>query len=252
MARAGYCGACAANVYLDAGGACVNGHGPERITNAYEVPGARAPEPPPVPVAYAPSSAPAYAPAAPAPKKKRGGLIIALVLIALLLMCGCGVAGIVLYTRGSAVRVPQVVLPENTAARPRLQAGLTFLRAQATGDIKAFKSVMPSVTVKGVPELAWAQMLSLNAASPTTFSAPKWTGDSKVAVDYAGDGSKGALTLEIAQGAKLRAVLAPEASESEDATITLSQEPDGWKVLSLETPTGITTYDVATITALGK
>ena len=38
MAQAAYCSECGENVYVTEGGACPKGHGPERLSNHYEVP----------------------------------------------------------------------------------------------------------------------------------------------------------------------------------------------------------------------
>lgn len=107
MARAGFCSACGANVWLTPEGGCSNGHGPEFVSGSYETdPPTPAPAPTP---AQAAASATPVAPAAPAqtyidefgrsvdqfgdplpekPKKKTG-LIIAIVLLALIFLCGC-------------------------------------------------------------------------------------------------------------------------------------------------------------------
>lgn len=74
MAQAAYCSQCGANVYVGADGRCPRGHGPESLSNHYEVDDLPA----------APPSAVGQAP------KKSNTLLIVLVILGLFVVCGLG------------------------------------------------------------------------------------------------------------------------------------------------------------------
>ncbi len=98
MARAAFCSQCNANVYVTDDGRCPQGHGPESLSNFYEVTEepSIAPSPAPVdqPPAYTPKPSPAaaaYADASPVGAKPKSKLpIIIAIVVGLLLLCGIG------------------------------------------------------------------------------------------------------------------------------------------------------------------
>lgn len=104
MAQAAYCSQCGTNVYVGEDGRCPKGHGPESLSNYYEVadtPAASqtpsvaplevqlqapaADPPPPADIAYAESG-----PTGAAPKSGSKVLVIVAIIIGLLLICGIG------------------------------------------------------------------------------------------------------------------------------------------------------------------
>jgi hypothetical protein len=252
MARAGYCSECQENAYLGDDGGCPKGHGPGCVSGVYDV----ADEP----AATVPSSAPAAYAAAPvtsaaaAPKKKRTGLVITLVIVALLLLCGCGVGAYFIFVAAtgssSNTTIPPAVTTRNTKAE--IQAAFDFLKGLGSGDIELFKSVMPAETVKAVSKETWDSLMSAAVADPTKFGSLVWSGEKATADFSASDGSKGTMDFKIA-GAKFVVItLKPEASESEDATLTVVQESGRWTVTAFETIDGVLEFDPESVKAMGQ
>jgi len=96
MAKAAWCAACNANVYVTDDGTCPQGHGPENLSNFYD-----APELSPADHAVLDASAPAGKP------KSSRTLIIVLVVIGVLILCGvgacvAGVAGLAAFSESSS------------------------------------------------------------------------------------------------------------------------------------------------------
>ncbi len=85
MAKAAYCAACGANVYVTDDGTCPQGHAPENLSNFYEAPD------------LSPADHAVMDATAPVEKRKTNRtLIIVLVIVALIIVCGIGscVAGV--------------------------------------------------------------------------------------------------------------------------------------------------------------
>jgi hypothetical protein len=244
MARAGYCSACAQNVYLNADGGCVNGHAAEYVTNVYEVadaaPAASAPPaaaPYPVPV-VPPVASPYAAPVAP-PKKKRTGLIIALVIIGLLLLCGCGIGVFVVMAANfsdsatpsaSSSSGPTVSATE----KAKLEAALAFVKGITKGEAELVKSVMPAATLAAMPADFWTSFVESTAAgAASTLGKETWKGAS-VTIDAQAAGGPGTMTLSISatdpNTVQLHNVRADKTTN--DSTIELVDEEGAWKVLA--------------------
>jgi len=97
MAKAAHCAQCGANVYVGADGRCPKGHGPESLSNYYDVPDAAAATPAVSVPGAAEASAtaptatrPIGAPVPATPQKKSNALVIVLVILGLLVVCGVG------------------------------------------------------------------------------------------------------------------------------------------------------------------
>jgi len=259
VAQAGHCSECNDNEYLTEGGGCVNGHGPECITGVYDVPdpGAGVPEVAPA----APGYAPAPVTAAATPKKKRTGLVIAIVVILVLLLCvGAGVGGFLLFlpagsktTTGTGTSTPGSKPASKPAdAKARIEAGFAFLKGMGTGDIELFKTVMPDATVKQVPKETWDSLMTDAAADPTVFGELTFSGETGTATFSSSDGSKGTMDFKVVGTGTVVATLKPEASESEDATLTVVSENGRWTVTQFETIDGVLKFDPASVKALGQ
>jgi len=243
VTQAGFCSECNENVYLRADGGCANGHGPECVSGAYPVA-----DPSPAP------PAPAYAPAATvpaAPKKKRGGLVVVLVLVVLLLLGGCGVGGLLLF-RGLSSSDDGTAPAATRDAKAEVAAAFAFIKGMGSGDIELFKTVMPAETVKTVPKETWDSLMADAASDPTTFGALSWSAGTATATFSSGDGSKGSLDFKTAGTNLIVVTLKPEASESEDATLTVVQEKGRWTVTAFETVDGVLKFDPESVKALGQ
>ncbi len=232
MAKAGYCSACGQNVYLNETGACPNGHGPECVSGVYDVPAA-----------------------SPAPKKRRTGLVITLVVVGLLLLCGCSaVAGLLIFRASgpgsTPTSKPNSAKPSAADEKARVETAFSFLKAMGTGDQALFKSVMPAETVKTVPAESWDALLADAAADPTTFESPSWSGSAMTVAWSDSDGTKGTMEFRTVGADQVLATLKPEASESEDATVTVKSESGRWTVVKFETIDGPLEFDAESIKAL--
>ncbi len=250
MARAGYCSACAQNVYLTADGGCVNGHPASYVTNAYDVADAvPAAAPAPAPASMAPP-VPAYgAPVQAPPKKKRTGLIIALVLVGLLLLCGCAaVGGLVLFASDSRQETssqptPKVVVSKDDTAK--LEAALTLVKAMNTGDAELLKSVMPAATAAGVSPDFWTSFVQ-----STSADAPKLgTVDRKaetIVVETIYDAGTGSMTFTISptdgDSVDIHTVRADKSTT--DSVAKVGKEGEAWKVLALSNGTTTIPFDL--------
>lgn len=93
MPEAAFCSQCGENVYLTDDGRCPKGHGPESLSQHYDVPA-----PPPADQGSVEEPAPAAVPGTPTPggppqgapaKKSNKTLIIVLVVVGILLLCAC-------------------------------------------------------------------------------------------------------------------------------------------------------------------
>jgi hypothetical protein len=230
MARAGYCSACGNYVFLRADGGCGNGHGPEYVSNPYEVPDAPAPGYPPP--AYQP---PAYAaPVAAPPKKKRTGLVIIIVvLLMLLLLCGCGAI--------AAIAFGVIPNPMNMLASPahqKVQAAGTFFKAFSTADLVALPRSIPSAAAAAANPAFWTEKV-LSSTDKATFNSESWTGD-VLTQDYTdAEGAKRSIVYTAADGDKVSAIMSEGGQPSGDPILfTMVSEIGGWKVLAIGTPAG--------------
>jgi hypothetical protein len=273
MARAGYCSACAQNVYLDAAGGCVNGHAAEYVTNVYEVPDAApvpvapapvAPAPvvsaPPVaapyPVPAVPPMAPPYAAPVAPPKKKRTGLIIALVIIGLLLLCGCGIGTVIFFASNSSESSSSSSSSSSEPAvsateKAKLETALVFVKSMVKGDAELMKSVMPAATVAAMPAEFWTSFVDSTAASAaTTLGKETWDGAS-VTIEGQSDQGPGTMELSISttepNAALLHNVRADKSTN--DSTIELVEEDGAWKVLSFASGDNKVPFEVEALKA---
>jgi len=257
MARAGYCSACAQNVYVDTDGGCVNGHPASYVTNVYDVPDAAPAPPQPAaapPVAQPPAAAygaPAQAP----PKKKRAGLIIAIVIIGLLLLCGCAVAGGFLLfasdsgqeTSSSASSTEPVVSQDDPQ---KLEAALTLFKAMNTGDAELMKSVIPEATVAGVTPDFWTSFVE-----STSAGAPKLgTVDRKgatIVVETIYDDGTGSITFSISptDGDSIDIHTVRADKSTSDTVAKVGDEGGTWKVLALSNGTTVIPFDLEGLNA---
>jgi hypothetical protein len=227
MARAGYCSACRNYVFLTPAGGCGNGHGPEYVSNPYEVPEAGAPV---QPVYQPPQPAYVYAAAPPVtpPKKKRTGLVIALVIVALMMLCGCGVG--VAMTLG-AIPNPLAILasPEHQ----KVAAAGDFFKAIATADLVGLTRSIPSDAARAADPAFWTEKV-LTSTDKSTFNGESWNGDVLAQTFTSTDGTKRTVTYRAAEGDKVTATMQEDgASTSDDAVFTMVKEVGGWKVLAL-------------------
>lgn len=190
------------------------------------------------------------------PKKKRTGLVLTLVVVALLLLCGCGVGAYFIFVLATADSSSS-----NTATKPvieakdtkaEIEAASAFLKGMGSGDIELFKTVMPAETVKTVPKETWDALMKDAAGDPTEFGSLVWSGD-KATMDFsAGDGSKGTMDFKTSGTDLVIVTLKPEASESEDATLTVVEESGRWTVTAFETIDGVLEFDPESVKALGE
>jgi hypothetical protein len=251
MARAGYCSACGNYVFLRADGGCGNGHGPEYVSNPYEVPEAPAPGyPPPAqpayqPAAYQPPPAqpgypqPAYQPQAYAvpvqapPKRKRTGLVVTIVIVLLLLLCGCGaVAAIALGV------VPNPMSMLSSPEHQKVQAAGTFFKAISTADLVALPRSIPSAAAAAANPAFWTEKV-LTATDKATFNSESWNGD-VLTQDYTdAEGVKRGIVYTAAEGDKVSAIMSEGGQPSGDPILfTMVSEVGGWKVLAVGSPNG--------------
>ncbi len=241
MQRAGHCSGCGANVYLTEDGACVNGHGPECISNAYDVSGT--PVAPP-----APGATPAYPPAAAAPKKKRTGLIIAIVIVALLLLCGCGVAGILVLNAGSSKSSSSGAPAKADPNKVKVETALTLVKSFAKGDAAMMMSVMPAETVAAVDSTVFGAIVKSASESAAVLGKETWKGSS-VTIATSTNKGKGSIGLKISASDPNvieSHVVRPDKSVS-DSTFTLVSESGQWKVKSMTSDGTVIVFDAATL-----
>lgn len=146
MAQAAFCSQCNANVYVTSDGRCPQGHGPEALSNHYEVPDAPAPAAP-VPAATTPAAAEDPSPAAVAyadattsgtAAKPKSRLPLILAIIALVLaLCGvgsCVAIGAFLTTADESMSEIETSIDEEIA---RAEEELAELETLADDDLSA-------------------------------------------------------------------------------------------------------------------
>jgi hypothetical protein len=259
MARAGYCSACGNYVFVRPDGGCGNGHGPEYVSNPYEVPDAPSqtprpayqpaapvPQPPayqqpatyPAPAYQQPPAQPvyaqpAYAPAAPAPKKKRTGLVVAIVIIALLLLCCCGAV--------AAIGLGAVPNPLTLLASPEHQkvaAAGDFFKSVATADLAGLTRNIPVAAAAAANPAFWTEKV-LTASDKSTFDGETWNGDVLTQKFTDADGTKRTVTYSAIDGDKVEAAMTESGGSSSDAAVfTMVKEGAAWKVLALGDASG--------------
>jgi hypothetical protein len=238
MARAGYCSTCQENAYLGPDGGCPKGHGPECVSNVYEVPDA--PSPAPAPAAYA--AQPAYAPATPAtpPKKRRTGLIITLVIVALLLLCGCGVGifGLVMSSTGS--KSGEATKPKVDPEKPKTEAAWALVKGMFVGDEELIKSIVPTDTLSLVPPLFWTS-LAANKAEGAKVLSESWNG---AVLSVKVETTKGPGTMKFTpSGDTVKAAIASAGEDPETVTVRVVEKGGKWKVIAMESPGGTIPFD---------
>lgn len=236
MARAGYCSACGNYVFLRPDGGCGNGHGPEYVSNPYDVPDAApvAAQPvyqqaPPQPAYQQPAPAyaaqPAYTAAAAPPKKKRTGLVVAIVVIVLLLLCCCGA--------GIALALGAIPNPLELAASPehqKVRAAGDFFKAMSTADLAGLTRTLPAAAVAAADATFWTEKV-LSATDKATFDGESWNGDELTQTFTDSDGAKRTVRFTAIDGDKVRVVLADGSSDTRGVISTV-KEGAGWKVLA--------------------
>jgi len=260
MARAGYCSACGNYVFVRPDGSCGNGHGPQYVSNPYEVPDAQ-PQPPqsayqqpaapaPQPPAYPQAAAyqqpayqspgqpvypqpayaqPAYAPAAAtAPKKKRTGLVVAIVIISLLLLlCCCGA--------GVAIGLGAIPNPVNMMASPehqKVRAAGDFFKAISTADLVGLTRTIPAAAASAGDPAFWAKEI-INADNTSTFKGETWNGDVLTQEYTDSDGAARKITFTAIDGDKVKATMDQGGSSTDAGIVTIVSELGVWKVLAL-------------------
>jgi hypothetical protein len=187
------------------------------------------------------------------PKKRRTGLLIALVVIALLLLCGCGVGAyfiIAAATSDSSSNAITSPVVKTRDTRLEVAAAFAFIKGMGSGDIELFKSVMPAQTVKTVAKEVWDSLLGDAAAAPTRFGTLAWSGDVAAADFSATDGSAGTMDFKTAGTDLVIVTLKPDASESEEATLTVVKEDGRWTVTAFETVDGVLEFDPESVKAM--
>jgi outer membrane murein-binding lipoprotein Lpp len=193
-------------------------------------------------------------PAAP-PRKKYVGLVIAAVIVGLLLLCGCCIGAYFIYaaaTSDSSASTPARPVVKARETKAEITAAFAFVKGMGSGDIELFKTVMPAETVKTVAKETWDSLLGDAAADPTEFGTLAWSGDT-AAVDFsAGDGSKGTMDFHTTGTDLVIVTLKPEASESEEATLTVVKEDGRWTVSTFETVDGVLGFDPESVKAIGQ
>ena len=251
MARAGYCSACANYVFLRPDGGCANGHGPEYVSNPYDVPDAGAA--PAAPPAYQPPAQPAYqapayqqpayaAPVAP-PKKKRTGCIIAAVIAALLVPC----LGVVIFAALSGLFPNPFLSPEHQ----KVQAAGKFFEAVATADPVGLLGTIPNDAVGAADGSFWIEQL-MDVEEKSSLKSTSWKNDVLTQVYADADGAERTVVYTAIDGDKVEANVFEEGSESGDpGYFTMVKEVSGWKVLALGSETEeFIRFDAATVKKL--
>lgn len=245
MARAGYCSACRNYVFLKPDGGCGNGHGPEYVSNPYEVPETGAPAQP----AYAPAQ-PAYAYAAvpvAAPRKKRTGLIITLVVVILLLLCGCG-AGIAVFSGALPNPLGMLASPEHQ----KVQVAGDFVEALLTANLMQMRRTIPAEAASAADPAFWMKKL-MEGTPNTKITSKAWANDTLTMVVQDEDGTKREFVIEAGSGDTVEVTTRDAGSTDEGDTLTMAmkKEIDGWKVLTLGTGTDeLIRFDAASIKKL--
>ncbi|HEX9093208.1 MAG TPA: hypothetical protein VF902_04420 [Coriobacteriia bacterium] len=248
MAKAGYCGTCGENVYLNPDGSCPKGHGADCVSNVYDVPDAPAAAPAPAytaPPAYAPQAAAYTAPAAP-PKKKRTGLIIAIVLVVLLLLCGCGAAitFAVIAASNSDSSSSSSEAPKADPEKAKTEAAWALMKGITTGDAELIKSSIPSETVAAVPPDSWTSFAASSKSAGVGFKSETWAGAVLTVIT---DGPSGSATVTITpsrpDATSVEILSLKDGRDPLTLTMKLVDEDGSWKVLSMVTPDGAIPFD---------
>jgi hypothetical protein len=262
MARAGWCGACGNYVFLRADGGCGNGHGPEYVSNGYEVADAPAAAPAQPPAYQAPpAAAPAYqpepvpspaypqpayaAPAAAPPRKKRTGLVITLVIVAILLLCGCA-TGVAVFSGALGDPLAALASPE----RQKVQAAGDFFEAFLTANPVMLRRTMPSEAANAADPTFWLTKLAENGATGSVLSRA-WEGDTlTMRARNKEDGKVQTLVLKAGERDTVTATTKEDGSSDvvDAGVMKLVKELDGWKVFSLGDGTNdLIRFDAETI-----
>lgn len=238
MARAGYCSACRNYVFLRADGGCGNGHGPEYVSNPYEVPEAGAPTPP----AYAYAVAPAAA-----PKKKRTGLVITLVILALLLLCGCG-AGVAIFSGAIPNPLGMLASPEHQ----KVQVAGDFVEALLTANLVQMRRTIPTDAANAADPAFWMKQL-MEGTPNTKITSKSWANDTLMMVVQDADGTKREFVIKPGSGDTVDVMTRDAGSTDAGDTLsmTMKKELDGWKVFTLGTGSDeLIRFDAASIRKL--
>lgn len=261
MAKAGYCSECGRNVYVTPEGACELGHGPECVSDVYEVPepeAAAESAPSQEPTASASSHErttrqPVY-PAAPvlpiAPQRNRTGLVVVVVSIVLLL-CACVLAGPILFRAISKTTGTK----QTTSASPdhsRITAAVGFMEALLNNDTMAIKPYLTDAAQKAITVKDWESIASQATTAAATFSAPVWSGDTTAVVTFSAATATGTITFAL-DPSKADAVTMDGASASgtEHDIIGLTKAADGWRVLTLDNGAGdVTSFDATFVKSM--
>lgn len=140
MAKAGYCSRCGGNTWLNESGGCVAGHGPECVSNVYEVAHGPAPTPLPTP-----------------PASSGGGKAVWLIALAVLLPMALLMCGIV-----AAIAIPVFSGAKVNAQRRACYANMRVVQGAAMA-YAAEKEA--AVKANDWPEL-------VGQLTPTYFSKP--------------------------------------------------------------------------------
>jgi hypothetical protein len=259
MARAGFCGTCGENVYLDPDGSCPKGHGADCVSNVYEVPDvAAAPATPVAPVYTAPpayvtpppSSSPAVAP----PKKKRTGLIVTIVIVVLLLFCGCAAAaGFALFAANSSGSSSSSSSSGSTsdaaAEKPDLEkakteTAWTFLKGTVIGDPELIKSAMPAETLAVIPDEGWTSFADSSKSVGVRIVGEKWDG-AVLTVTTESDVDETVITAtpSTPDATSVEFVSVKAGRDPLKMTVKLVDEGGTWKVLALVTPEATIPFD---------
>lgn len=250
MARAGWCGGCGNYVYLRPDGGCSNGHGPELISNPYEVVDAPAPvvAAQPVPgVVAQPAPVVAAQPAPAAPKRSRAGVIWAVV-IALLLLCCC-IGGV-----GGGIFFNVIPNPLNMLASPahqRVAAAGDFYKALSSKNLVALRRTIPADAANAADPTFWVEKL-MSDTSPAKGISESWNGDVLTLHVTSEDGTDQTVLLKPGEGDRVLANAGAEDDNTgDDLVMVMKRELDGWKVYSLgEGEDALITFDAAGIKKL--
>lgn len=256
MARAGYCAACAQNVYLNADGTCVNGHAAEQVSNPYDVadePVAPAPTAPtvaapavsaPAPTVAAPAAY-ASAPAAAPPKKKRTGLVVAIVIVALLLLCGCGVGAFLLIaaagsdsssSSGSATSsAPEAPSPD----KAKIETAVKLVKSMAKADPALIKSIVPAESLTVAPDEYWTEFVNGASQGASVLGKETWN-DTTLTIATSTNQGSGSMTFKVSptdsKAVTIHTVRADKSAS--DYTVRLVDEGGAWKIVALDAGDG--------------
>lgn len=272
MARAGFCSECGDNVHLDDEGRCPDGHGPECVTDAYDVDddiaqedgsdstdeqsvsavsAAQADDAPVVSDMTAPEPSHGAAVTGETPPRNRSGMLVfaaAAVLLLVALIAGAFALVPALKKSGGSAEKPNAA----ATAKERVQTSIAFLNALFADDTLKIRPLLTEEARNAITDEQWQTVASAFPTTTVGFTEPKWSSDSTAVVVVNTEGSEATLTVGASANSTdtVNIVLDVEGS-SERALLRLVQESSKWHVLSItDASGGATLYDDAFVQSL--